>query len=219
MATNVYPLNRHPEPEQHALSTARVTGAADHWFLLDHPHCVRARVAVSCLLQPQVGDTVLVSQAQSHTNGFVLAVLERPEAQHGQLTLPGNNHIHLTAGGMTLQARQLHLQGQEQIDIASPAVNLTAVSSTVKVKHWQGWFDTVESYAVNVSTTAKTLSSKVGRLMQRVAESFRKTDGLDEVRAGRVRVQVEGHHQTQAQHISSTAQGFVKIDGQKIDLG
>lgn len=219
MSANVYPLNRHPEPEHHALSTARVTGAADQWFLLDHPQCMRARAAVSCLLQPRVGDTVLVSQAQCGSSGFVLAILERPDANNGQLALPGNNHIHLHPDGMTLQSGQLQLQGREQIELSSAAVNLTAVSASVKVKHWQGWFDTVESYAVSVSTTAKTLSSKFGRMMQRAAESFRQTDGLDEVRAGRVRVHVDGHHQTQAQHISSTAQGFVKIDGQKIDLG
>ena len=44
------------------LHTALVSGRANNWFLLDNaPGCTRAKVAARCLLEPEIGDTVLVS--------------------------------------------------------------------------------------------------------------------------------------------------------------
>jgi hypothetical protein len=219
MSATVHLIHRPQSPDTHTVSEARVTGKADQHFLLDHPECPAAGVAFSCLLQPCVGDTVLISQPDHGQQGFILAILRRPDASQGELQLPGDTRVTLGSQGMRVQSNKVQLEGRESLDLTAPALNLTAVTSSVKVKHWQSWFDTVESCAVNVQLTAKTVSCTVGRLIQRLVESFRKTDGLDETRAGRMRVHVEGHHQTHAQHLTSTAQGFVKIDGQKIDLG
>ncbi len=72
---------------------------------------------------------------------------------------------------------------------------------------------------MRIEYAAKTLSSKVGRLLSRALESFRSVDGLDETRAGRSRTTVRDDHRLKAGHITAQAKGFVKIDGQKIDLG
>lgn len=218
MSANVYQLNTRASTESHSLSTARVTGQAGETFLLDHPRCTYAAAAVSCLLKPQPGDTVLLSESAAGTD-YILAILERPDAAVGTLHLPGDNEIALSANTMQINTGSLQLKADQQIDINGPAVNLTAISAEVTVKHWRGWFDTVESSAVSVQITAKTLVSRLGRMVQRMAESFKQTDGLDEVRAGRTRIQVDGHHQVNAGHITTAAKGFVKIDGQKIDLG
>lgn len=219
MSANVHRLPLRPAHTPQTLFTAYVHGRTPQGFLLDDSGLQCARAAVSCLLEPQTGDTVLVVQGPPSAQGFILAVLDRPDSSRGTLILPGNNHVVLTPEHMQMQAQTLTLHAAEKIEITSSAVNLTAATSTVNVKHWQGWFDTVDAGAVNISLVAKTLSSRLGRLIQRATESFRKTEGLDEVRAGRSHVHIEGHQHTQADHITSVAKGFVKIDGQKIDLG
>ena len=219
MSANVHRLNPRSLQATPVLNTARVTGSTPHGVLIDLPNQPHARVAVSCLLEPQAGDTVLVSSVPDSSDNFILAILERPDATQGVLSLPGNTHINLGPDQIELQAGTLALNSRKQIDISSGQVNVTAAASRITINHCQGGFDTVEASAVHVSLVAKTLSSRLGRLIQRAVESFRKTDGLDEVHAGRSTTRIEGHQQTRAGHVTTIAEGFVKIDGQKIDLG
>ena len=76
-----------------------------------------------------------------------------------------------------------------------------------------------EALSVPVDELFNTLSATLGRLLSRSIESFRSVQGLDETRAGRSSTIVQDHHQLRAGHITTRAEGFVKIDGQKIDLG
>lgn len=221
MSANIHRLLPRTATPSHTLVTAYVDSDTAQGFLLRglDGHCVAAQLAISCLLRPQVGDTVLLSQGSGDQRHYILAVLERPDTSQGTLSLPGNNQIALGEGEMRLQSKALTLQASEKVELASAAVDVNAVTSTLKVTSLQGWFGTVEAGAVSMTVAAKTLSSKLGRLIQRAAESVRCVDGLDELRAGSSHIRIEGHQQTQAGHITSVAKGFVKIDGQKIDLG
>ena len=72
------------------LHTALVSGRANDWFLLDNaPGCTRAKVAASCLLEPEIGDTVLVSVSACGGISYILAILAKPEHRGGSLRLPG----------------------------------------------------------------------------------------------------------------------------------
>lgn len=222
MSATVHPFPARAETRPaatHSLCAATVTGAAGESFLLDHPHIAQARPAASCLLEPAPGDTVLLTHADDGSPCFILAVLQRPQADAGQLRLPGGNQLVSDTSGVRLHAEALSLNTASQLELNSAALKVNTVSADVNAKHWLGCFDTAETHAVNVRLTAKTFSSQVGRLIQRLMESFRKIDGLDETRAGRVRVSAQGHHHVDAGHLTHTAKGFVKIDGQKIDLG
>tara|TARA_R110000851_G_scaffold333533_1_gene515365 strand:- start:207294 stop:207953 length:660 start_codon:yes stop_codon:yes gene_type:complete len=219
MTATVHCLKPRHESTAQSLGTATVTGMSGDHFLLSDPDLSRGQLAASCLLTPATGDTVLVTHAIDNSTCFILAILQRNDPDSGSLSLPGGTQLHANQAGLELQTRNLHLNSTSHLHLNSSTLDINAVHSNVRVKHWQSWFETIESCAVNVSFTAKTLSSQVGRLIQRLKESFRKTDGLDETRAGRVRVSVEDHHHIEAGHVTHTAKGFVKIDGQKIDLG
>lgn len=209
-----------PASATHSLCTATITGVSDDTFLLDHAQFSQAQAAASCLLEPAVGDTVLITHAEDDASCYILAILQRPaQAESGHLKLPGGNQIASDTEGLRLQANSLSLNAASRLDLSTAQLNINAVSAGVSIKHWQSWFDTVESCAVNVRFTAKTLSSQVGRLIQRLMESFRKVEGVDETRAQRIRVTAQNQHQIDAGHLTHTARGFVKIDGKQIDLG
>jgi hypothetical protein len=70
-----------------------------------------------------------------------------------------------------------------------------------------------------ISTVAQQMTSTVGRLIQRARDSVRWIDNADETRAGRVRMQVEERMHVTARHATILAEGQVKIDADKIDLG
>lgn len=203
----------------YGLSTATVKAVSGDLIVLRHSEHAEGRLAASCLLAPEPGDTVLITHAEHAAPAYILAVLERARPQAAELNLPGGNTLSSNSQGLTLHSQTLNLNTAGKLQMNSSEVDINAASGSMRVKHWQGWFDTAETHAVNVKFTAKTLSSQVGRLIQRLVESFRRTEGLDETRAGRVHVSAQDHHHVNAGHITHTARGFVKIDGSKIDLG
>jgi len=219
MPANVTPLKRPAEPAALHHSTAAVTGTLGPYVLVDHPACAKARVAVSCLVVPSPGDTVMLALTENGHEAYILAILDRPNAHAATLDLGGGNKLVSRSGTLQVQSNDLQLDGVSSMAFRSASLDVDAVTANVRVKHGQAWFDTLESCAVSITQAAKTVSWQIGRLVQRLKESVRYTEGLDETRAGRVRIDVDGHHHLRAGHLTHTAQGFVKIDGQKIDLG
>ena len=219
MAATISPLKKTAPATEARLVHARVSGTQDGMIQVDHPEGPVARRALSCLIEPQAGDLVLLALDPAHVHGHVLAVLERPGPQDADLTLPGGGAILARDGEVALRAPSLRLEGREGIALDTGTLKVAAVSASTTVKHWQGWFDTLEAYAVSIEYSAKTLSARLGRLLSRSLESFRFVEGLDETRAGRSRTRVRDDHRLEAGHINARADGFVKIDGQKIDLG
>jgi Protein of unknown function (DUF3540). len=204
---------------EYALRTAVVTGRSGDHYLLDHTEATGARLAASCLLTPETGDTVLVTQACNGAETFVLAILSRQAPDSGRVQLPGGNSLYANTDGVEIAGNAVKLAARSTLDLNSPELNVSALAAHMNVKHANSCFDTLDTQAVNVSLTAKTFSAQIGRMIQRMVESFRKVSGLDETRAGRVRVSAEDHHQIDAGHLTHRANGFVKIDGNKIDLG
>ncbi len=218
MVATISPLKKPVPAIEPRMAHARVIDTQDGCLHIDHPDCQSARRAVSCLIEPRTGDLVLLMLDPVDT-AYVLAVLERPGAQDAELSLPGGSMIYARDGEMALSAHTLKLEGRESVGLDAGKLAVTAASASTTVKHWQGWFDTLEAYAVSIEYSAKTLSARLGRLLSRSLESFRSVEGLDETRAGRSRTRVRDDHRLEAGHITARADGFVKIDGQKIDLG
>ena len=193
------------------LRSAVIAGQADKWFFLSSNNAAsdeRALRAESCLLQPERGDTVLVCSGVAvgvTSVSYILAVLSRTDPQQGALLLPGGASLTADNGNLSIAARRIDLAGQQALNLRAPHLAITAAQADMK-------FDTLSTIAQNITTT-------VGRLLQKATDSFRWTQNLDESRAGRMRWQVSERLHIKAKHASVIAQGQVKIDGEKIDLG
>ena len=216
---NVLPLIQPAPDPAGQLLQAHVTGQDGPDYLTSHPDCPVARPAFSCLMEPQAGDLVLLACPAHAASGHILAILTRPGAQEACLALPGGARLQASDDQLRVHASHLHLNAQESLDLHSPRMGIRAVHAQTTITHWQGWFDTLQAHAVSIQYGAKTLSATLGRLLSRSIESFRSVQGLDETRVGRSSTIVQDHHQLKAGHITARADGFVKIDGQKIDLG
>ncbi|MBS1157958.1 MAG: hypothetical protein H6R15_377 [Proteobacteria bacterium] len=80
---------------------ARVIRNEDGLALVDAPGC-KLKIAVSCLVEPQDGDLVLVVGSAGHY--YVLAVLER-DCEAGQVTIDlGRNRLHIKANELHFEA-------------------------------------------------------------------------------------------------------------------
>lgn len=193
------------------LRSAVIAGHADKWFFLsgDHPATgERALRAESCLLQPERGDTVLVCSGVVvgvTTVSYILAVLSRTDPQRGALMLPGGATMTAENGNLSISAQQIDMTGQQALKLQAPQLAITAVQADMRFN--------------SLTTVAQTITTTVSRLLQKATDSFRWTQNLDESRAGRMRLQVSERLHIKAKHASMIAEGQVKIDGEKIDLG
>ncbi|WP_432240474.1 DUF3540 domain-containing protein [Herbaspirillum robiniae] len=199
---------------------ATVTGRADKWFFLSSPDMAveRAMRADSCLIEPESGDTVLVCNGGSQAS-YVLAVLARATPAQATLKLPGNVQLHTAQGQLQVQADQLELHGRRRVAVVGAQVEVAGVQGEVRFQQLTTSAQQVQARFGAVSTMAQSVTSTVGRLVQKARDSFRWTENLDETRAGRVRMQVKDRFHMKAKHTTMLAEGQVKIDGEKIDLG
>lgn len=199
---------------------ATVTGRADKWFFLSSPDMAveRAMRADSCLIEPESGDSVLVCNGGNQTS-YVLAVLARATPAQATLTLPGGVTMHTAQGQLQVQAEQLELHGRQRVAMVGAQVEVAGVRGDLRFQQLNASAEQANARFGSLTSMAQNITSTVGRLVQKARDSFRWTENLDETRAGRVRMQVKDRFHLKAKHTTMLAEGQVKIDGEKIDLG
>jgi hypothetical protein len=202
------------------ITQAIVTGQAEKWFFLqDAQGEFRARCALSCLVMPEIGDTVLVSISEDPLSSYILAILLRPSTLHCTVKLPGETTLLSSNGNLVMQAETVLVHGKQSLQLEAPRFGLEALVAEVRVKILQSWFEQLHNHIVNLKTITQNMTTIVERQVTRARESFRWIEQTDETRAGRVHMLIKNRLQVQAKHASINAEGLVKIDGQKIDLG
>lgn len=201
------------------LRTATVSGRADRWFFVHETAVPRLKRATSCLIEPQLGDVVLICDCGDGEVGYITAVLQSANENQGAVKLPGGVTMTSSINGLAIKAQQISLAGEQSVDLNAPHFELNAAAATVRVSHWRSWSESVESHMVRASLVATSLTSHIGTVISRIKSSWRKVEGLDESQAGRSRLLVDGQHKVEAEHVTVKAQGYVRIDGKKIDLG
>jgi hypothetical protein len=211
------------------LVSATVTGQADKWFFLGDagmpdgaPSAGRALRADSCLIAPECGDTVLVCSGVEvglTSVSYILAVLSRAHPSHGVLALPGGATISSDEGKLSFAAKEIAMDGERSVSVKAPRVDMKAAQADMQFASLRTSINDFRGMLGSVTTVAQSINSTVGRLLQKATNSFRWTENLDETRAGRMRLQVAERFHLKSRHASVVAEGQVKIDAEKIDLG
>ncbi|KXV03599.1 hypothetical protein CR51_16790 [Caballeronia megalochromosomata] len=200
---------------------ATVTGRADRWFLFDAAgHApLRALRAESCLVEPECGDTVLVAAGGANAISYVIAVLARAQRSGAALVLPGDVALHTDEGALRVEAASVDVKAAHSLTLQAPDITMAGERGELKFQRVEAAIQQLHAGFGTISTVAQQVTSTVGRLIQRARDSVRWIDNDDETRAGRVRMQVEERLHVSARHATILAEGQVKIDADKIDLG
>ncbi|WP_250478467.1 MULTISPECIES: DUF3540 domain-containing protein [unclassified Caballeronia] len=219
--TNLVPMMRASNDEAASLVYATVTGRAGQWYFLSAADgsLERALRADSCLVEPDCGDSVLVCRAGANVAAYVLAVLARAVPDSADLLLPGGVALHAAQGGLRIDAARIRMNATSEVAIGAPRVAVEGVIGDLAFDRMNASIRETQARFGIVRTVAREMTSTVERLVQKARTSFRWTEDVDETRAGRVRMQVEERLHITAQHASVLAEGHVRIDGEKIDLG
>ncbi|MEB6222023.1 DUF3540 domain-containing protein [Pantoea anthophila] len=161
-------------------------------------HCRRA---ASCVIAPQVGDTVLVTSVENQI--WLLAVLERANAQQAELSVPGDLHIHST-GELSLSSSALRISA-EQGDCHISDMNY----SGDKISAWVSLSRIVGKRAESVWQTITQVSHNL----------LRTTRNTEQVRAGQLDMKAQDYARLHASNTVITSKAITKVDSEQIHMG
>jgi hypothetical protein len=170
-----------------------VQAVAEGGVLLEHGEF--AKVALSCLVRPEPGDSVAVLRAGGL---WVTSVLTRESDAPLCLLAPGDLEI-ATAGSLSLRAGTLNVRAAK------------AKFLLEEVLHF-GRMVTAHLFGGVLETVAD-------RVLLRARHSYRVVDELDHVRSGTSDHKAEGVMHIQAENTFITADNVVRMNAGQIHMG
>ena len=181
-----------------------------------HRHWLKP--ALGCLLQPALGDRVLVSL--DGEEGYILSVLERTQPQTGELRVAGDLRLSLPSGALSIEVRDglaldagavLALQAERsvmQFAEASLGVGTLRVTGERADSHWLEHNE--QAHRHNQQATFHTAQ---------YGDSWRQVQGHEELQAGSVRQRVTRDWSLTGETLDLFADVTVALDAERIKLG
>jgi len=202
-----------------AAVTAEIVACDGHeaWIASDGA-THRATIAFGCLVRPEAGDRVLVTEADGAI--WVLSVLERRSAAPPRLWTDGDLEIVSARGDVRMMAgAAVDIDGATSVRATAPEIGLHAglahfvLDEVVHVGRRITWYVArLRSVGQVVETFAEHLLARATRSDRLIAES-------DQVRAGDIDHRAEGTLQLQADTTFVTAKTLVRMDADQIHMG
>ncbi|MDY0271988.1 MAG: DUF3540 domain-containing protein [Advenella sp.] len=177
-------------------------------------HCKRA---ASCLLAPEVGDTVLVS-GPDHQRVYLLAVIEQANPAASLLQVPGQ--LRVSAGKVDIESQGgIAMQSGQALTLESVQLNIQSDKGMCVVNEMEYLGKKVTSTVGFFHFIGNVYESIVERLSQMSRSSFRVTEGVEQVRAGMIDFEAEKTARVHSKYTVVTAEDLIKVDGKQIHMG
>jgi len=180
-----------------------------------------AERAVSCLVQPRVGDTILLSM-DMNGNNFILSVLKHAceDERDTALVFDGQVNVHVKNGDLSFTSdRNILLASGEELAAVGQNISIHAVKGDVSIGTLSFVGKFFESQVERVKNVADCVDTLCRQLTERLICSFRYVREEEEVQTGSTRYLVEDTltmHSKNAVHMSEE---IVTINAEQVHLG
>lgn len=175
------------------------------------------RRAASCLLQPQVNDTVLISGPERE-RVYLIAVIEQAQQSEATVSVPGA--LNISADSVNINstaAMQLH--GGTALDLNTEQLKLSAKKGQCVVDEMHYVGREVKTTVGMMRVIGKVYESIMDRLSFMSRTSFKITEEVEHMRAGTIDYQAEQSARLHSKYTMVTAKDLVKVDGKQIHMG
>lgn len=177
-----------------------------------------ARRAKSCLVQPDLGDEVLIAETDGQY--WVLAVLQGEEGAASCLVAEGDVEVQSLRGKVRIGAGHgIVLSAGEEVSIASGTFALHAVDASAVFERMTLIGSTLRADLGAVKAVAGALDSVVERVTQRAKRVYRFVEELEQLRAGVIDYVAAKNASVRGENTVMTATECVKIDGEQVHIG
>lgn len=174
---------------------------------------VTARRAASCLLEPAMGDRVLLA-TEERGDAYVLAILEQRDPAAATLSVEGDLTLRSVRGKVTVAAQE----GVELVTAAAARIMARAVDvEAVEALSVLG--GAVKAELGKVKMYAATLDAFFERVSQHAKRSYRTVEEVDQVKARHIDYAAEGNAHLRGENALVTAHDLVKLNGDQVHVG
>lgn len=188
------------------------------WVVRTTTDELHAERAVSCLVEPEVDDYVLLSQVGDEC--FVLAVLRRGGDAPVKLSADGDMNIGLDKGSFEVVAPGgIKLISPEDVSVAAGNVNINSATARLAVGTLDLLGAVLETRLEQLKVVVGGIDAVVERVVERVKRSYRFVEETDQVQAEHIDYAANKSMSLQGENALVTAQELVKIDGAQIHVG
>ena len=213
-------LARVLESEQVFLEHGRVVASDDRFFTVETDRAaVKAGKSVSCLLEPVLGDTVLLSQTASG-KCYILSILEREEQRPASLVFDGDVDLKARQGRLRLAAQEgIDLVSAQDTALTSGQLSVNALQAEVNIQQLSFFGNFLQGQIQKIKLIGQACDSFFERVSQRVKRCYRRVEELEQLTAGQLNYRVKKLMSLRGKYSVLTAEEDVRIDGDKILMG
>ena len=198
---------------------AKVQGGFNRDFMVQSERGVyRAKLAFSCFVMPQAGDTVLVNidEKQSH----IIAIIERPGAQHAIMSFPADMTMESKKGNVSITSHnKVNITSAEETSLLSNRLSVTSNDAQIYSDKMQVTGKNLKTHWQSIHTFAELITTATDKLVQTIKNSFSNTSGVEQKASKNYLQNVSSTTSIHSQHAVITAKKDMKIDGERIHMG
>ncbi len=179
-------------------------------------HCRRA---ASCLLQPQPGDTVLLSGPDPR-RVYLIAVIEQADASVSRIEAPGDLRLSAPAGAISIEsAADLRLHSAATLAMQGAHLALDAQQAQCDVREMRYTGQALDATVGRLRLVGQVFESVAERVMQIARNALRFVDGVDQVRVGHLDLRAQETAIVHGKHVVITGKELMKVDAGQIHMG
>lgn len=204
------------------MECGRVQDAGEkHFSVLTSYGDVLSERAVSCLVQPKVGDAVLLFMDISG-NAFILSVLRRDISGNKEtdIVFEGPVNVQVKEGDLSLTSNMgMTIVAGEELSCVSHKISVDADEGAVKISKLVFLGTFFDSQIKKIKHVADTVDTVYRRLTERLVNAVRFVKEEEEIQTGSTRYLVEDTLTMHSKNAVHMAEEIVTINAEQVHLG
>ncbi len=174
--------------------------------------------ALSCLIEPQIGDEVIIS-GPDRTRVYLIAVIARPDAAAITLNVNRDLTIRSSTGSISMQsAAGTHIGSDTSVELRAPRLEQTHDNASLTVRQMQYAGETLEATVGRSTFFSNVISLMADRINTVARLCFRHIRDVDHVRARSIDYEAETLTRVHGGYTTLTARDVMKINGDQIHM-
>ena len=180
---------------------------------------MHARRAVSCLVEPEPGDAVLLFETREG-DAWVLAILERTSDAPIRIGGEGDLEVKPSHGKLRLgSGAGVEVESGVEVSLRAPTLRMQAGEATIAARSLSYVGAAVGAQVDRVRLTAARVDAVVDRVSQVMKSFYRVVSETEHARAGRLDYTADESLSLRGQTTFVTAAELCKLDGDQVHVG
>lgn len=179
----------------------------------------QAKVAFSCLVQPEPDDIVMHSQHESGVY-YILGIIERPDNTKMTLEFPGDTTLKNNTGSLSIMSgKSVSMLAAEKINLISNQVFHKSREAVIDYDELTARGENLQASFTYIRVFSHLISTMAKQVIDKFKSYIRHSEDSDMVKAGQMTRDVSGLYSMDSKYTILVSKKDTKIDGERIHMG